>query len=142
MTACPRCHGALELQREGTLRDAHGVFVPDSAFRSANAYAASAALRASLASAAATGFPCPSCRGALREARIGEMSADGCAECGGWWFDRDELEKLRTTMLSRPASKPRVVGGYGGTTAVRAPHPWGPAAEGLFALLNGAGAFR
>ena len=143
MTACPRCDKGLRLHGQGLLRcDDHGTFLPENAFRATSAYAVSAQLRAMLTHAAATGFRCASCRSDLRETRIGEMSADGCASCGGWWFDRDQLELLRAAMLSHASGRTRVVGGYGGTSTIRPPHPWGSAAEGLFALLNAAGAFR
>lgn len=143
MTACPRCEKGLHLHGQGLLSCAdHGLFAPETAFRAASAYGVAAQLRGMLANAAATGFRCASCRSDLREVTIGGMSADGCATCGGWWFDRDQLDLLRREMLSRAGGKTRAVGGYGGTATVRAPHPWGSAAEGLFALLSAAGAFR
>ena len=42
---------------------------------------------------------CPVCSGTLQPYRCPktDLELDGCADCGGLWFDRDELQKVMTT---------------------------------------------
>lgn len=143
MTSCPRCEGPLELQRSGILRDAHGVFVPESQLRQRSSYQALALLRASLQSGEATLMPCPSCRAPLVEATLQgppRLTVDGCARCNGFWFDKGELDALRRAMLGRSHEKPRTLGGYGGSSVARGSAA-SPAVESAYATLTSLGAF-
>src|SRR5687767_12996016 len=104
MTSCPRCGGQLALRPGGVFHDEHGVFLPASALRRQGDYRVAAELGASLARGAKTASPCPSCRSALRGVELPgppRLRLDGCVECGGFWFDTEELEALRRAMLSR-----------------------------------------
>lgn len=38
--------------------------------------------------------PCPSCRGVMREARLGDATLLGCAGCGGMWIDTATFEHI------------------------------------------------
>lgn len=143
MTSCPRCGGQLSLQPGGLFRDAHGVFLPASALRRQADYRVAAELTASLQRGAKSVSPCPSCRSALREVELTgppTLKLDGCSECGGFWFDEGELERLRAAMLSRKQTKPRTVGGYGGTAIARGAST-SPVAEGIYSSLTGLGGF-
>lgn len=37
---------------------------------------------------------CPICRQPLLQRRVADMYVDGCNDCGGVWFDQDELTAL------------------------------------------------
>lgn len=37
---------------------------------------------------------CPGCHGWMNARRVGEVEVDRCHNCGGVWFDRDELDRL------------------------------------------------
>lgn len=124
MTVCPRCAGILALGGEGLLRDAHGVFLPASAIRGSVDRGGAAMLAAAIGRGATGPLACPSCRSPMRVARVPipgqpDLEVDGCLVCGGCWFDRGELGRLRAAMLARPRETPRVLGGYGGNTVSR-----------------------
>jgi Zn-finger nucleic acid-binding protein len=42
-------------------------------------------------------YACPSCGGRFSTGTImdGKLTLEQCAECGGWWFDKGEIQKLR-----------------------------------------------
>ena len=44
--------------------------------------------------ARAAGLKCPSCGGALKEREYEKVRIDQCADCGGVWLDKGELETL------------------------------------------------
>ena len=148
MTSCPRCQKVLTLHGQGLLRCAeHGLYVPESILRRRASYQVAAVLMSALSSGGSSGSRCASCASETRIATIplpedARASGHGCVKCGGWWFDAADIERVRASMLSRPTgATTRAVGGYGGTSRARVGGEW-PLAEGLFAVLQRAGAFE
>lgn len=41
---------------------------------------------------------CPRCKQVLRVRQIGGVEVDQCLECGGTWFDRDELRQAKDAV--------------------------------------------
>jgi len=61
---------------------------------------------------------CPSCLEEMRVFRFGKLELDSCAVCGGFWFDRGELERLvppaavrQALTRAKPAVSCRACGG-------------------------------
>lgn len=145
MTSCPRCDGVLVLGGQGLLRDAHGVFLPRSAIRGSVDRGGAAMLAMAMERGEPIALACPSCRAPMRLTRVPlpdqpDLELDGCAACGGCWFDSGELGRLRAAMLGRAREKPRVLGGYGGTTMSRGTGRFA-LAEFVSLLVQSAGAF-
>ncbi|MCC7493790.1 MAG: zf-TFIIB domain-containing protein [Fimbriimonadaceae bacterium] len=68
---------------------------------------------------------CPHCDGHLRPWQIGNVTLDGCDECGGCWFDAGELQALSKTpgeaLEAAEAAFTRGLGGDAGGGLGRCP---------------------
>jgi Zn-finger nucleic acid-binding protein len=65
---------------------------------------------------------CPACRAELAQATFGGVTVDGCAHCGGVWFDRDELTRIARGDLSQLGAIDRAFEG----APTDAAHSYGP----------------
>jgi Zn-finger nucleic acid-binding protein len=66
---------------------------------------------------------CPVCRVDLAQSMFGGVTVDGCARCGGVWFDRDELTRMARGDLSQLAAIDRAFEGTDTGVAASATGP-------------------
>lgn len=72
--------------------------------------------------------PCPDCGGKFEQVRVGDVTIDRCAACGGLWMDERELQKVlaadhraltakrsETTAAANPSGKKGKCPACGGT---------------------------
>jgi Zn-finger nucleic acid-binding protein len=90
---CPKCNDALETME---LPDDIKVLACPSCL-GAFYDAGELMVRLQLEDPMDSSYACPSCSGRFSTGTIfdGKLSLEQCAECGGWWFDKGEIQKLR-----------------------------------------------
>lgn len=105
---CPKCAGALRAPKKTdapllVCSGCSGVWLDAAGLTSA--MAGPRQLWKTLAEHGnVTRMPCPACRTeTLAEARCGDCDIDWCPSCKGIFFDRGEIEKVRTAQEQRGA---------------------------------------
>ena len=98
---CPICEIPMETveSRVPTCGRCRGVWLPASWYSVAlkEPVEPDALFRLLSARGEETGFQCPACgTGPLTASSYGGVELDWCGECRGIWFDRGELERVRS----------------------------------------------
>lgn len=69
--------------------------------------------------------PCPRCGSALSDRTFGSVTLEGCATCGGLWFDHQELTRLTRDpsvgLMAVERAFSQALAGYDGSGEMRCP---------------------
>lgn len=112
---CPRC--ATDLRAVGTQAQAHacprdhGLFLPQAELARHFETEQAEVFRRAIHNSPVPGDECPRCRVEMREIRFSDAGfrVDGCARCGGFWFDAGELQAVRDEQMHpRPYRVPDI----------------------------------